>query len=200
MLKLRILYSSTSPSLPYNVMYHCCDPTYCTIKLIPTNTNQYETLLCLSKCLIISSSGLGLIAFINNADCRLNYPQQFHAFSIKESYQNRNILALHWNIFTVSILVVVSAHSWIIHSLTLPYICYTTINQTHPLSRKTNSTHCHLTYPHRCRYILPESAQSRPYCLLLIYSFQFRSAFRGEPARHRHCFVTDTCGFNNSIE
>jgi len=54
---------------------------------------------------------------------------------------------------------------------------------------------------------LLESPQTRPHWLLLIYSFQFRSAARAVPARaaptsvaHLHCCrygFTDTCGFNN---
>jgi len=40
-----------------------------------------------------------------------------------------------------------------------------------------------------------ESPQSRPHWLLLMYSFQSRSAFCAMLARS----VTDTCGFNNSI-
>jgi len=35
---------------------------------------------------------------------------------------------------------------------------------------------------------LLKSPQLRPHWLLLIYSFQFRSAFHATPAHHRHCF------------
>jgi len=45
-----------------------------------------------------------------------------------------------------------------------------------------------------------KSPQSRPHWLLLIYSLQFKSAFRAAPARHRHCFRHGHCGFNNSID
>jgi len=49
--------------------------------------------------------------------------------------------------------------------------------------------------------IILESPQSRPHWLLLLYSFQFRSALRATPARHRHCFRHgQPCGFNDSID
>jgi len=46
---------------------------------------------------------------------------------------------------------------------------------------------------------LLESPQSRPHWLLLIYSFQFRSAFCAVPARHQQCFPHGhSSGFNST--
>ena len=80
--------------------------------------------------------------------------------------------------------------------------------EEHAIQLEQQLTHTSRVWQSICYQLVLESPQSRPHWLLLIYSFQFRSAFRASASQsptlllslsltHRHLH---TCGFNISSD